>query len=273
MRRTILVLLLAVLLLPPLSHSGEAPALSLSLMADRVRVSQGEDLNLRVRLRNLSTIPVVLPRPADGSDHGIRFPHALFEVRDARGRLVGGRGPDCKVCTPLSASAFIRVPPGATVDLYPKGYSLHLGGRAESLASGTYFVTCRFSTMAAGEWQWHGPYTEEFWRDRASNSFWREREPELAQVRRLLAQVPRVDLQSAALGFQVVEAEGTTREEALRRAEEICGAHGWPWERPHVAEDQGGWVVTTKWGSLGGNAYIRFDKQTGRVTDQHLCGP
>ncbi|MGV8121902.1 MAG: hypothetical protein AB2L14_19245 [Candidatus Xenobiia bacterium LiM19] len=64
-----------------------------------------------------------------------------------------------------------------------------------------------------------------------------------------------------------------SREEALKIAERICREKGWPWEKPHVSESGLYYDISTNWGRLGGNAFIRIEKKTGTVLNPHMTGP
>jgi len=78
---------------------------------------------------------------------------------------------------------------------------------------------------------------------------------------------------SDTLRIRVGKASGITRERAMDIARTVCAEQGWEWEAVHAEELAAEWRITTGFGRLGGNAFIRIEKRTGRVLDKHITGP
>jgi hypothetical protein len=85
--------------------------------------------------------------------------------------------------------------------------------------------------------------------------------------------VPGVELVSNEVFFSIAERPAVSREEALRTAQGICEQQGWAWEDAHIADNKDYWDITTRWGRLGGNGFIRIEKKSGKVLEKHVTGP
>ncbi|PIQ89513.1 MAG: hypothetical protein COV72_02500 [Candidatus Omnitrophica bacterium CG11_big_fil_rev_8_21_14_0_20_42_13] len=65
------------------------------------------------------------------------------------------------------------------------------------------------------------------------------------------------------------EKKDISKDEALKIAQEVCEKEGWEWKDVYVElyEDKW-WGIHTNAGVLGGNAFIRIDKETGEVVEK-----
>ncbi len=230
----------------------------------------GEPVIIEAEIANHSSRDILIVAPQDGSEQKFRFPKCFFEVKNKNGILLKDTAIACKVTDPLNREGFVRVPSGSAVRLYRQGFDL---SRLKDFSAGKYSVRFYYSTAARKDWQWYGPYSDEYWAGRLQNDFWSKRASEDRLVSRLLKKVPRLELVSNEEFFSVTQRAAVSREEALQKAREVCDRQGWAWENEHVADHPDYWDVTTRWGRLGGNVLIRIDKRNGKVLEKHVTGP
>lgn len=74
-------------------------------------------------------------------------------------------------------------------------------------------------------------------------------------------------------GVYEMEKESVSKDEALRVAEEICSKEGWEWVDVDIRDRNNYWEIQTHFHRLGGNAFIRIDKNTGKILNKHYTGP
>jgi hypothetical protein len=77
-----------------------------------------ERSNFKVEIRNTGERPLVLVRPGDGSESGLRTPTVKWSVLDSQGQdlqAIGRRFDD--VINPLQAEEIFRLQPGESFDL------------------------------------------------------------------------------------------------------------------------------------------------------------
>jgi len=210
-------------------------------------------------------------RPQEGSERKICYPYCLFEVRNARGEEVAMKYPIDKTVAPLEPGDFFEVKPGEVTRLYATPYSL---SEHMKLEPGAYSLVFRYSTASPKESRWYGLYSDDY-RDgeKKGNEFWKKREARMKKNRELLSRVPSLTISSEEVRFTVTGTGGITQEKALAIAEEVCRKEGWKWVKPHARDNNLWWDVTTGFGSLGNNAFIRIEKSTGKVMDHHMTGP
>lgn len=270
--RTVVPCIIVLLLLLTFSSgsSGKEGDFSATISSDRTTYTSGQPVILQVHLRNNTGKTVLFVRPQEGSEQKLRYPHCLFELSASKGTVIGQRRPDCKVTAPLESAAFFELRPDESAPLYDKGYRLEL---TSPLEPGTYRIMVRYSTEAQKESQWYGLYSDDYWNEIGKNDFWKKQAHVMKKNRDMLANVPAVTIVSKAIEIKVVKGMPVSREEALKIAERTCREKGWPWEKPHVSETELYYDISTNWGRLGGNAFIRIEKKTGTVLNPHMTGP
>jgi len=242
----------------------------LSLGSTRRLYQVGQSVRLDLVLANHSEAPLTLVLPQGGSERGWRYPHCVLASEGADGRPAELFRPACKTVDPLPEDAFFVLAPGESRALYENGFPLDI--HCDLSRPGTYTLSMRYSTAARGEWEWYGAYTEEYWNSRSENDFWRNLEPIVARNRRRLEQVAPLTVTSNRFQIEIAS-RLMTAEEALARAGEVCAEQGWAADRLHVEDSDYYWDISTNWGSLGMNGFIRLDKRTGKVVEQHMSGP
>ncbi len=243
---------------------------SATISSDRTTYITGQSVTLQVQLRNNTGKAVLFVKPREGSEQKLRYPHCLFELSTSKGALLGQRRPDCKVTAPLEPGAFFELKPSESTHLYDKGYRLEL---TSPLEPGTYRIMVCYSTKAQKESQWYGLYSDDYWKEIGKNDFWKKHAKDMKKNKELLTKVPAVTIISKPIEIKVVKGMSVSREEALKIAERTCQEKGWPWEKPHLAETDLYFDISTNWGRLGSNAFIRIEKKTGEVLNPHLTGP
>ncbi|MDQ7824853.1 MAG: hypothetical protein RDV48_18790 [Candidatus Eremiobacteraeota bacterium] len=251
-------------------REGSGP-LVLTARLDKEAYRASEPISVSVEVKNMTGKALWLVKAQDGSERKIRYPYCLFEVKNAGGQEMKMRSPVDKTVAPLEPEAFFEIKPGATEKLFEKPYPLsgHM-----ILGPGSYSLVVRYSTEAQKESQWYGLYSDDYWDgERRGNEFWKKREGAMKRNRDLLAKVPSLTVASKEVRFTVTAPKTTSREEALAIAEGVCREKGWKWVKPHANDNQLWWDVTTGFGSLGNNAFIRIEKSTGKVLDHHMTGP
>ena len=249
---------------------GDANPMRLSLRGNRTVWGHPDSVKIHAWMKNVSAHPVSIVLPQDGSGQNVRYPHASVIVSDSAGEILKDSRIGCKTVDPLTPDGFRRIMPGEAFPLFPDGFAIgpFLRGRA-----GDFSLVCVYSSQAPREAEWFGPYTDEYWKNRNRNSFWKSRKREIAKVQKLLRKVTRVTLVSDTLNIRVGKASGITREMAVDIARGVCEEQGWAWERVHAEELAAEWRITTGFGRLGGNAFIRIEKTSGRVLGKHITGP
>jgi hypothetical protein len=230
----------------------------------------GQPVVIEVEMCNDSSRDALVVAPQDGSEQKFRFPKCFFEVKKEDGTVLKDTAVSCKVTDPLNRDGFARVKAGGKLRFYRQGFDLD---KLKNFSAGKYSVRFYYSTAARKDWQWYGPYSDEYWRERMKNEFWSSRAPEDGIVSRLLKEVPRLELVSNEAFFSIMDRDGVSREEALKTAKEVCDRQGWAWEDEHIADNKDYWDITAKWGRLGGNVFIRIDKKNGKVREKHVTGP
>jgi hypothetical protein len=243
----------------------------------RVRISParesyivGQPVIIEVEIVNDSSRDILIVVPQDGSEQKFRFPKCFFEVKKEDGAVLKDTAIACKVTDPLNRDGFARVKAGGKLRFYRQGFDL---GTFKYFAAGRYSVRFYYSTAAQKDWQWYGPYSDQYWRERMNNEFWSKRAAEDGIVSRLLKKVPPLELVSNEAFFSITDRAVVSREEALKTAKEVCEQQGWAWEDEHIADNKDFWDITTRWKTLGGNIFIRIDKRTGKVLEKHVTGP
>ncbi|MBN1893904.1 hypothetical protein JW906_05395 [bacterium] len=252
------------------ASGGDANILRLSLRGNRTVWCHPDSVRIHVWMKNVSADPISIVLPQDGSGQKFRYPHAFVIVLDSAGEILKDSRPCCKTVDPLTSDGFRRILPGESVPLFPDGFAI--GPFLKGLA-GDFSLVFVYSTQASREAEWFGLYTDEYWKNRNRNSFWKSRKKEIAKVQKLLQKVPRITLVSDTLHIRVGKASGITREMAMEIARSVCAEQGWEWEGVHAEELTAEWRITTGFGRLGCNAFIRIEKTSGRVLDSHLTGP
>jgi hypothetical protein len=213
---------------------------------------------------------MLLVRPQGGSDRAWQYPLGFFEFKDAQGRSIEKYTPRCKTMDPLRPDSFFTLAPGASAALYPQEHPLQQTYVVDR--PGEYFIGYRYSTIAPKEWQWYGAYSDDYWKERLSNEFWRKQESTVQENHLLLDKIERFSTRATAIRIEIT-ADPVSRDEAMEIARGVCAHEHWPWQDPYVLETERFWEITTKRATLGGNAFVRIDKQTGEVLDKHLTGP
>ncbi len=64
-----------------------------------------------------------------------------------------------------------------------------------------------------------------------------------------------------------------SKEEALKIAESECAKKGYEWKKPNLIDKGDFYDITTNFGSLGNNAYVKVNKADGKVLDIRRVGP
>jgi hypothetical protein len=253
------------------SSRGQGDPIDVVLSSDRQLYQLGATVLLQVEIRNNTGKAVRLVMPQDGSDRAWRYPLGFFDLKDQQGRKdVLPLVPRCKTTDPLAPDSFFTLDPGRSRNLYDKGHPLNLVYQLTK--PGVYFIGYRYSTVAGKDWQWYGAYSDEYWDQRQTNEFWKKREQMIAENRRRLAEVERFSTRSNWIQVEITD-RLVSQEEALRIAEDICRKENWPWQDVAIADRDLFWEVVTKRATLGGNAFVRIDKKSGRVLEKHLTGP
>jgi hypothetical protein len=241
------------------------------LRSEKIKYFIGEKVLLTVDIRNNTRRDIVLVKPQGGSERGWRYPFCVFSVNcsssESREDI---HVPACKTVDPLSTEAFFVVPSGRTVPLYAGGYEMNRDFKLDK--PGVYSVIFRYSTVAAGEWQWYGAYTAEYWKDRNSNEFWKKREKEILKNRDELKKVFRIDTRTEGIQFELIRKQ-CGKDEALKIAETICIENNWKWKDVRINDAGESWQVMTNSMSLGMNAIIRIEKSTCKVLSKFFTGP
>jgi len=182
----------------------------------------------------------------------------LFHCIGFNGAILNDSRLWCKTVDPLTTDGFRRIMPEEVLSLFPDGFAI---GPFLQGHTGDFSLVCIYSTKASREAEWFGLYTDEYWKNRNRNSFWKSRKSEIAKVQKLLRKVLRVTLVSDTLNIRVGKASGITRDRAMNIARVVCEEQGWDWEGVHAEELAAEWRITTGFGRLGGNAFIRMKRQ------------
>lgn len=121
---TVLAVLLSLLILASANGAeqcGCAAVLEVSPRAEKILLTKGhfiEKSNFKVQIRNTGESTLVLIKPGDGSESGLRTPTVQWSVLDSQGRDlqdVGMRIDD--VIKPLQANEIFSLKPGDSFDL------------------------------------------------------------------------------------------------------------------------------------------------------------
>lgn len=250
------------------SHGQPSPpAVQILIGSEKTEYRFGDPVLIGVSVKNLTGQRITLARPLDQFESRFRYPHCIFELRNERGETVkpawvGDKPPD-----PITRQAFFSLDAGQEGALYPQGF------RLDSILpdTGIYSITLRYSTFAEKEWEWYGPYSDQYWENRHTNSFWKAREPEILEVRKLLKKLIRVAVSSNSLPIKIFP-RNVTKEEALKIAEAVCRLEKWPWVGAHAIDRGDYWDINTNWGRLGHNGWVRIDRKTGKVLQKQMTG-
>ena len=160
------------------------------------RYGAGEEVQFVVEVRNRATTPQILVKPVAGSESGVIFPAARFEVYRVRGLL-----PKKKVLPqpaaftrPLAPDDFVPVAPGQSLNLFaeperPGAKVLFSEAGYDDLPAGTYEVRFAYSLV---------PTEPQRQRITAAGT-----SPNQKTLAELLAQVPAVELRSNAVQLTI----------------------------------------------------------------------
>ena len=64
-----------------------------------------------------------------------------------------------------------------------------------------------------------------------------------------------------------------TNIEANEIAREICLNEGWKFVDENIKDNKQYFDITTNYGKLGSNVFIRIDKKNGNIIEKHITGP
>ena len=132
-------------LLPP---PRPAPGLELVHPVTRDTFKVGEPVLIQFELRNSGTTPLLVVRPLDGSDVGMRAPRSIMSLRDENGPVPPPGRLRCGNVNPLEPADFVKLLPGQSLPV-----AAHALGREKA---GTYELTFTYDAAAQDPRQWFG---------------------------------------------------------------------------------------------------------------------
>lgn len=249
---------------------AEQSDVEISVFSNKNAYLISEPVILNATIKNNTKEEILFVGPQDGSENKFRYPFCYFEVKDKNGEIVKDDYPACKVVNPLTKEAFHIIKHGGIYDFFEDGFNL---SRIKTLKPGIYLITLYYSTDAKKESQWYGLYADDYWETRNTNEFWKKREKEMKEIRGMLKKVPVLNMKSNTITIEIIKDKDVSKEDALKIAEEVCKEQGWDWVDVNIIDKEDYWDINTHKTRLGGNAFIRIEKKTGKVLDNHLTGP
>jgi hypothetical protein len=242
----------------------------ISIFSDKNTYFSGEPVIVNADFKNNTHKNILIVFPQDGSENKFRYPYCYFEVLDQEESIVPDCSPACKVVNPLVKQAFRDIKPGKSESFFEDGFILT---RNITLKPGRYRIRLFYSTAADKESQWYGLYSDDYWTEIYKNEFWKKRKAEMAENRKLLKKVPKLEIWSNTITIDIVEGNDISEQEALRIAEGTCKEEGWKFEDVKIIDSGGTWDVAINYTRLGNNGFIRIDKKNGAVLEKYRTGP
>ena len=183
---------------------GGNQTLSVIVTSDKNVYKKGEPINITVKFKNNGNEDVLLVAHLDGSEQNFRYPRCFFTVKNSKGKIIENSLKNCKTTDPITSGAFYLIRKGDTFNMY-NPYRIDMFKSSITNKPDEYTITFTYSTAASREWQWYGPYSDEYWASRNTNEFWSKREGEVLKVRDLLKKVPVLTAISNTVKIKVIK--------------------------------------------------------------------